>query len=54
MVSGSEKILISSVQYNDLSADSDPFTFENNIPVDLQEKGWFSFFKKKEDLNLNF
>jgi hypothetical protein len=54
MLSGSEKILVSSVQYNDLSTDSDPFLFENKIPVELKENGWFSFFKKKEDVNINF
>jgi hypothetical protein len=54
MISRSEKILLQSVEYNDLSVDMQPFIFENSIPVYYDDKNWFSFFQKKDAVNMNF
>lgn len=54
MISRSEKILLQSVEYNDLSVDIQPFSFENSIPVYYDDKNWLSFFQKKDAINMNF
>lgn len=46
MLSGSEKLLISSIKYNDLNNDIEPFTFQNRLTVhqNTSENNWFSLF----------
>jgi hypothetical protein len=46
MLSGSEKLLISSIKYNDLNNDIEPFTFQNRLTFhqNTSENNWFSLF----------
>lgn len=54
MVSRSEKILLQSVEYNDLTNDMQPFSFQNSLPVLYDDQIWFSFLEKKDAVNMNF